>query len=205
MDEQAKTSIVRIYKKQVSKPWPIGCGFLVGGRCILTCGHVVLDALSPEKDPLGKEVELDFPFAHGSVSFKAKVIFVVKQPDLAKLELLSDPPEMTIPMPLSTEIVWDNPYSAYGIMIERPERCWNDGQIKSRIGDGTIQVESKSVFKVEQGFSGTAVWDNQIKKAIGMVVTPTLWRKSQVYILVILGSFGFSYVTMDISYNLIVT
>jgi hypothetical protein len=171
MDEQAKMSIIRIYKKQDSKMWPIGCGFLAGGRSILTCWHVVRDALFPEKDLLGKEVELDFPFAHSSAYLKAKVILAVEQPDLAKLELLSDPPETAISMPLSTKIVWGNPYSAFGIMIDRPEGCWNDGVIKSKIADGTIQLESKSVFKVEQGFSGTAVWDDHIKKVVGMIVT----------------------------------
>ena len=55
MDEQTKTSIVRIYKKQDSTTRPIGCGFLAKDRTILTCWHVIRDALYPEKDLVGKE------------------------------------------------------------------------------------------------------------------------------------------------------
>lgn len=173
MYEQAKTSIVRIYKRQDLKYWPIGCGFFIGGRSILTCRHVVRYALPPERNLSRKEVELDFPFLPSSGTLiKAKVILEVEQPDLAVLELLSDPPDTAIPMPLSTEMnLWDHPYITFGITKERPEGFINNGRIKGRVGDGTIQMESESAFSVEKGFSGTAVWDDKIKKAVGMVVT----------------------------------
>jgi DNA replication protein DnaC len=176
MDEQAKKSIVRIYQKQASsgsqsKVWAIGCGFLAGDRSILTCCHVIRDVLSPEKNLVGKEVELDFPFPHpGSGILKAKVILATEQPDLARLELLSDPPARALPLPLSFETnLWDHQYSAFGITFERQEGYWVSGKIKSSIGDGTIQMDSDSVFKVEKGFSGTVLWDDHVKKAVGMV------------------------------------
>jgi tetratricopeptide (TPR) repeat protein len=170
MDEQAKTAIVRIYKRQGNKVWPIGCGFLADSRSILTCRHVVREALLPEKDMLEKVVEVDFPFPYSSALLKAKVILVPEVLDLAKLELLSDPPEKAIPMPLSTEIIGGHNYSAFGIELGRPEGCLTDGKIKGKIGDGTIQLESISVFRVEQGFSGTPVHDDDIDKSVGMVV-----------------------------------
>ena len=68
MYEQAKTSIVRIYKRKDLKYWPIGCGFFIGDRSILTCRHVVGNALSPEINLSRKEVELDFPFLPSSGS-----------------------------------------------------------------------------------------------------------------------------------------
>jgi tetratricopeptide (TPR) repeat protein len=170
MDEQAKTAIVRIYKRQGDRAWPIGCGFLAADRTVLTCRHVIIEALRPETDLLGKEVVLDFPFPHGSALLKARVILPFDQPDLAKLELLSSPPETATPMPLSAEMdLWLDPYSAYGITLKEPDGFWDNGEIKSSIGDSTLQIESKSVYKIEQGFSGTAVWDEEIEKAVGMV------------------------------------
>jgi WD40 repeat protein len=166
MEEKDQTSIVRIY----SKSSPIGCGFLVDGGSVLTCRHVIRDALKPETDLLGKEVDLDYPFSKSSDHFKAKVNLVAEKPDLARLELLSDPPETSKPMPLSTDIIREHPYSAWGIVIGRSEGFLTNGVIKGKIPDGTIQLEGKSEFKVEQGFSGTAVWDEEIKKAVGMVV-----------------------------------
>ena len=180
MDERAKSSIVRVYKKQDSKTWPIGCGFLAGVRSILTCWHVVRDALSPETDLLDKEIMLDFPFPHPcSGLLKAKVSLVVEKPDLARLELLSDPPKTAISMPLSMNMdLWGHPYNAFGVTGGRPEGFWNDGVLKSSIGDGTIQMDSSpnSVFKIERGFSGTAIWDDhdQVKRAVGMVVMTEL-------------------------------
>jgi len=179
MDERAKSSIVRVYKKQDSKTWPIGCGFLAGVRSILTCWHVVRDALSPETDLLDKEIMLDFPFPHPcSGLLKAKVSLVVEKPDVARLELLSDPPKTAISMPLSMNMdLWGHPYNAFGVTGVRPEGFWNDGVLKSSIGDGTIQMDSpNSVFKIERGFSGTAIWDDhdQVKGAVGMVVMTEL-------------------------------
>ncbi len=171
MDEQAQTSIVRIYRRQDNRLLPIGCGFLIGGKSILTCWHVAREALFPKIDLIGQEVELDFPFPFNSGVLRARVVFLAEEPDLIKLELLSDPPETTNPMPLSTETnLWHHPYSAFGITSERPEGCMVDGKIKNRIGDGTLQIESKSAYKVEKGFSGTAVWDDQLKTCVGMVV-----------------------------------
>lgn len=171
MDEQAKTSIVRICKRQGSMLSYIGCGFLANSRSILTCWHVVRETLFPEKDLLGKEVELDFPFPHPSSPLKAKVVHVSQQPDLALLELLSDLPETTTPMPLSMDMdLLDHPYSIYGITDERSEGNWTFGLIRSSVGDRTIQLEGNSAYKVERGFSGAAVWDKNIKKAVGMLV-----------------------------------
>lgn len=170
MDEQAQSSIVRIYKRQDDKAWPIGCGFLAGGRSVLTCWHVVRDALAPEKDLLGKEVELDFPFPTVSAPLEAKVVLVSEQPDLAKLELPSDPPGKTTPMPLSTDNnLWGHPYHAFGITANNRGGFWNIGEIISVVGDRTIQLEGKSEHKIEKGFSGTAIWDDRVKKAVGMV------------------------------------
>ncbi|MGV8175176.1 MAG: FxSxx-COOH system tetratricopeptide repeat protein, partial [Methanothrix sp.] len=170
MDEQAKTSIVRIYRRQGERAWPIGCGFLANARTILTCRHVISEALRPETDLMGKEVELDFPFPHGSALLKARVIIVFEKPDLAKLELLSSLPETATPMPLSMDMdLWLHPYSAYGITLQERDGFWDNGEIKSSIADRTLQLESESVYKIEQGFSGTAVWDDEIKRAVGMV------------------------------------
>lgn len=173
MDEQAKTSIVRIHRRQGDKVWPIGCGFLVSGRFVLTCRHVVKAALDPEMDLLGKELELDFPFPYPrSGILKAKVSFVSENPDLARLQLLSDPPKKAIPMPLSTEMnFWGHTYHAFGINIVRSDDIWCEGKLISSQSDGTIQMENVSQFNVREGFSGTAVWDADIKRGVGMIVS----------------------------------
>jgi hypothetical protein len=96
-------SIVRIYN---NKNAVIGAGFLVNERNVLTCAHVVKDALGlgeyPERSPDG-EITLDFPsFAKKSKKSKliSKVIFWRSLPksgtdnDIAGLEILMIFPKM---------------------------------------------------------------------------------------------------------------
>jgi tetratricopeptide (TPR) repeat protein len=172
MDTPAQTSMVRIYKEYDDNVLEhMGCGFLVDSRSILTCRHVVQEALSHEKNLLGKKVVLDFLSPLKSKHQSAKVIRVIERPDLAMLKLLIDSPGDTVPMPLSTSMdLWEHPYRAFGITEGEPEGFWTNGVIKSNILNGTIQIECKSEFNVGKGFSGTPLWDDKIKKVVGMVV-----------------------------------
>src|SRR6266702_5443923 len=94
------TSLVRIHTEAGGVA---GAGFLVGERYILTCAHVIAQALGladDAPDPPSSTVSLDFPQLASHTLLTAKVIFWDPvqsdgRGDIAGLELLDEPPAGT--------------------------------------------------------------------------------------------------------------
>src|SRR5206468_3589820 len=75
MTAQLEASIVRIFAKNGAI---VGTGFLVSGRCILTCAHVVVRALglsqATQEIPVA-EIRFDFPLLEQRKTLTAHPIF----------------------------------------------------------------------------------------------------------------------------------
>jgi hypothetical protein len=178
-----ESSIIRIYS--ISKPdRVIGAGFLVSQKHVLTCAHVVVSAhkLGIKReiaDITDAEVYLDFPIL-GSQRLKAKVVFwqPVNNPnaeseDIALLELESSPPDAASCVRLvKSENLWGHPFRALGFPEGQANGAFASGVLRKPIGNGWVQLENviQQGYALEHGFSGTAVWDEELQGVVGMAV-----------------------------------
>lgn len=183
-----KRSIVEIQKKNGEI---VGVGFLVGKEHILTCAHVVREALNlgsstPTEPPL-EEILIDFPFLPKGKKIAATVVYWGPQfyktfqceHDIAGLVLTTHCAPQAMPVPLNTEEMpieklLNHPFSAFGWPWGNDKRgAWAYGKIKDERPDGTVQLEDEKVTgkPIEGGFSGGPVWDDELQNVIGMITT----------------------------------
>ena len=179
-------SVVRIYKQRQTKDEDIeiaGSGFLVSEEYIITCAHVVNQSLGfgvTSADQPTQIIECDFPLIaprkllETTVEFWLPVKFNSDDPqDIAILKLKDSVPSQAEPVSLITYGIGDlagHSYKAYG--FSRKGGVWSDGEIKSHVADNKIQIEdtTQTGYSVESGFSGTAIWDNELEGVVGMAV-----------------------------------
>jgi tetratricopeptide (TPR) repeat protein len=162
----------------------VGGGFLVGDRRVLTCAHVVADALSLERsDPQRPEAEvsLDFPLLPGAPTASAHV--EVWRPlgpggsndpgqgDIAVLALVCAPPTGALPIRRVLHgTLWRRPFGAFGFPTSHDDGTYSYGRCLGPQASGWIHVESTSEYRIEGGYSGTPAWDDERDLVIGMVV-----------------------------------
>jgi tetratricopeptide (TPR) repeat protein len=160
----------------------VGGGFLVGDGRVLTCAHVVADALGRERsDPQRPEAEvfLDFPLLPGAPTASAHV--EVWRPlgpgggndpgqgDIAVLELLHPPPIAAQPIRrVGAGNLWRRRFGAFGFPTD--SGTYTYGHCLGPQASGWIHVESTSEYRIEGGYSGTPAWDDERDLVIGMVV-----------------------------------
>jgi WD40 repeat protein len=188
MTGQLETSIVRIFAKNGAI---VGTGFLVSGRCILTCAHVVARALglsqATQEMPVA-EIRLDFPLLEQRKTLTAHPIFwspatdvgsgsrtgsLNGGQDIAGLELDADPPPSCRPCHLvSAQDLWSHGFRAFGFPPSHGQGVWASGVLRGRQAAGWIQIEDlkETGYRVEPGFSGAAVWDDALDGVAGMAV-----------------------------------
>lgn len=188
MTEKLESAIVRICTK--NKKY-VGVGVLVSDKHVLTCAHVVADALPPrsrtQQDQPNEPIYLDFPFVAPGQLLSAKVVFwrpilpdlsVLPETgeDIAGLELDELPPLLTHPILLyksaQASELEDHQFDVFGIPAGNPQGSWADGFILKRLANGWVQIEDKEQggFQIEPGFSGSPIWDRQLKAVVGITV-----------------------------------
>ena len=176
--EQFSTGIVRIRSTQ---RLIVGAGFLYADRRILTCCHVVDQALnlSASSEMPEDDVNLDFPFIDRQQIYVAKIVqWFPKQQDtgdVAVLELQGHLPNSAVQFPfVSSETFANHRVRTFGF----PAGFEEAGQIVLAIAQGklangqlSIHAESDYGIWIEGGFSGAPVWDHQLNGVIGMVTS----------------------------------
>ncbi|MBD2214688.1 trypsin-like peptidase domain-containing protein [Nostoc linckia FACHB-104] len=182
--EQYKKAIARIYS---SDGVVVGSGFLVFPHHILTCAHVVADALgiahTTQDCPEGL-VELDFPLTASNGQkrkIKAKVVFWkpispsgtwVCGDDIAGLKLEEDLTAdiSSIGLVLGT-YSW-NKFKVLGFPVAYDDGVWTTGELRDELGNGQVQmvVLEQSDYYVEGGFSGAPIWVDTLKGVGGIMV-----------------------------------
>ncbi|WP_293338112.1 CHASE2 domain-containing protein [Microcoleus sp. CAWBG58] len=180
-----ESSVVRIYSRS---GLPIGAGFLVSDKYILTCAHVVADALGEGREtvemPEG-EVTLDFPILAPGQQFKARVIFwqplnpQAKFEDIAGLELESKPPVTAQPAPLTiAKNLWGHQFKVMGFPEGQHNGAWAEGELRGRLANGWVQLEAvrQPGYRLEGGFSGAPVWDDRLQAVVGIAVAADIFR-----------------------------
>jgi hypothetical protein len=148
----------------------VGAGLLVEKRHILTCAHVIADALGlprEVKDAPQSVVEFDFPLLPGQPTVKARPMAwvpvdqkpVMGEPeDIAVLELAggADVPAGAAPAQLlKLDDFFDRSVWVCGFPEGMDTGDWLDGQLKGPIGTGCVQLDHALGSRtVEHGFSG---------------------------------------------------
>jgi WD40 repeat protein len=159
----------------------VGAGILVGSGQILTCSHVVGLALGHRDAglrPPEAAVTVDFPLVAPDVALTARV--VRWQPvqedgrgDVAGLRLQSPAPAGVKALRLLTAPeLWGHPFRTFGFPTRHDDGVWASGRLMDRQATGWVQLEDVKTtgFRVEPGFSGAPVWDDELGGVVGMAV-----------------------------------
>ncbi|ATL31448.1 serine protease [Streptomyces formicae] len=173
-----------------------GAGFLVAPDLVITCAHVVSDALDLPRDApvgTGAEVAVELPLADGAASGRNAVGGVTaavrrwvpvngdQSGDVALLELRGPLPGAR-PVPMADpETVWDDETRAVGFTEDHPDGIWHDGRLRGRTGRGWVQLsraDGEATY-VERGFSGSPVWDEACGAVVGLLVAAEPVREAQ--------------------------
>ncbi len=178
MQESLDASLVRI---RTTDGRVVGAGFLVGERQVLTCAHVVSQALSLVNHPLDppqEVVSLDFPLIPPRTLLTAKVVLWCLplsdgRGDIAGLELQREPPNTAEVVRFAlAEDVWEHSFRVFGFPAGYDDGVWATGRLLGRQATDWVMIEDVKAqgFGVAPGFSGTPVWDTQLQGVVGMVV-----------------------------------
>lgn len=171
-------SVIRIYKEQEV----VGAGCLVSDEYILTCAHVVAEALGIDaysNQIPTQEVELDFPTIQPIKLLTATVEFWLpvnpgnSPEDIAVLKLNKSLPKEAKPASLSMTKyeLYEHEFEAFGFPKGRNGGAWAKGFINRGVGDGWVQLDGLNIgYRLEEGFSGTPIWDKTIGSVVGMAV-----------------------------------
>jgi WD40 repeat protein len=141
----------------------LGAGFLVAPDVIATCAHVI-DGETPVAD---------FPMLR-SHDHAVDVLERDDELDVAILRL-ADPPRGALPVPARiTGGVRDHRFRTFGFPHDLPDGIWVTGRLVGAQGAGRIQMaQDPDHWRIEPGFSGAPVWDEELAGVVGMVATVT--------------------------------
>ncbi len=180
MFDRYKYSIARIvdFRKNA-----VGAGVLVGPRLVITCAHVINDALALKpnfQERPGREVkiQLDFPFRNPNENwFWAQVILWdpmnKKGRDLALLELDADQP---ISAKIASFAIVNNSQENIFHAFSFPNGYEDGLEISGTLGGsdnrGRVFLKKKALELsfLQKGFSGTGVWDEKNNQFVGIIV-----------------------------------
>ncbi|SET06056.1 WD40 repeat [Geodermatophilus poikilotrophus] len=158
----------------------VGSAFLVDSDHVVTCAHVVTSALGrrtqerPGEDDL---VQVDFPLqAPGQVTQARVEVWCPVAPDdsgdVAVLSLVGPGPAGLSPVRLvAADELWGHHFRTFGFPRKHDHGVWATGVLRGAQAAGWVQMDgSASGYPVESGFSGGAVWDDELAGIVGMTV-----------------------------------
>jgi hypothetical protein len=165
--------------------YEVGTGFLVAPSYVLTCAHVVLQAINkditPDEGCPKESIFLDFPVLGFGQKIEAKVVdwlpYSLHNNDVAVLKLLKPEPTGAKPMPLDefecTDLENDQHF-IYGFGKNRAGGRSDAYRPKVPVAGGRFQLckfGDPNEETIESGFSGAPVWNDVKECVIGMVAT----------------------------------
>lgn len=137
------------------------------------------DALDrPREDDVatGTEVLVDLPFAaQGGGAAQVERWVPVREDqtgDIAVLRLRAPIPGSHPLNMADTQQVWGHDVRVPGFPYRSPGGVWHYGRLRGATAEGWVQLSQADPHgvPVEEGFSGSPVWDEQLRAVAGMVV-----------------------------------
>ncbi|WP_373503862.1 trypsin-like peptidase domain-containing protein [Aestuariivirga sp.] len=163
-----------------------GTGFLVGGRHVLTCAHVIDDALKRSRGTAqcpAEEIALDLPFL-GRTGLKGRVVawYPMRDPatliadplaDIAVLELAAEADVSGVSVPAKVDRrrqAAGASFVSYGFPVGLDNGTVADGEVLIEDPGGWLQVRGigDHGYFIERGFSGAPVFSPGGNRLIGM-------------------------------------
>ncbi len=160
---------------------PAGVGALVSERHVVTCAHVVNAALGrnarQQEQPTGP-VQLDFPLLDAPMMI-ATVERWLPPPregaagdDIAGLVLAERAPAGAVAARLAVETPRPGrTVLVFGFPAGRPDGGWAEAAVRGPVASGRLQLDSSSALRVQQGYSGSPVFDDSIGRVAGIVAS----------------------------------
>jgi V8-like Glu-specific endopeptidase len=178
-------SIVRIFDRNENV---IGTGFLVAPGYVLTCAHVVLQAIGIKKENFAEyegqppeSIYLNFHVLASGQKIESKVVawlpYSLDSGDVAALKLLTSAPTGAKPIPLvefERAEVENDQHSVYGFGKSHMGGRSDAYRPKANAAGGRFQLckfGDPNDETIKSGFSGAPVWNEAKQCVIGIVAT----------------------------------
>jgi hypothetical protein len=73
---------------------------------------------------------------------------------------------------VTADDLWSHPFRAFGFPAAHDQGVWVSGRLRGRQAAGWVQMDGVAAagYRVEPGFSGTPVWDDDLDGVVGMAV-----------------------------------
>ncbi|MFE9611453.1 trypsin-like peptidase domain-containing protein [Streptomyces sp. NPDC006012] len=179
-DAVLASAVVRI----AGRDGPVGgAGFVCAPDLVLSCAHVVSDALgAPRSDPSPPtgEIVVDLPLAGGGCTVARIEHWVPARADgsgdIAVLRLAAPLPH-SAPLPVVEAVdTWAHPVRALGFTRRFPGGVWHAGRLRGGTAENWVQLSGADPqgVPVDEGFSGSPVWDERTGAVVGMVARAQL-------------------------------
>ena len=172
--ENLQASTVRIYDENGAV---VGSGFLITSNYLVTCAHVITQALGlpvDTRDAPIHPITLDFPFASLEQKMSAQVDFWSSVEDIAGLKLRNTFPENLQPIQLpvtSKKDLWRHSFKSFGFPRDYQNGVWISGSLMGKTSQGWLQLDTDdSGYSFEPGFSGAPILDEVLGDVVGMLV-----------------------------------
>ncbi|MGI5468876.1 trypsin-like peptidase domain-containing protein [Streptomyces sp. CA-132043] len=175
MDRRAARPLWQVRIRRAEDGPVLGGGVLCTNGTVLTCAHVVGPGAGVDGGPAG--VLVDFPFVEGGQGIPARIVLsrteapVGSRDDLAVLRP-SRVPAGACPAPLDdAEMPAGHGFGVYGFPAGHPDGVWATGRLTGRTAGGLLQftVPGAQGHPPARGFSGSPVWDTDLRAVVGMV------------------------------------
>ncbi len=190
--DEYERAIARIFDRQGNV---IGTGFLIAPGYVLTCAHVVLQAIGIDQKNYAEyegqpqdRIALEFHILASGQKIEAEVVgwlpYSLESGDVAALKLLTSEPDAVEPIPLdevSRAEVENDEHSAYGFGNRVGGRS-DAYRPKTTVAGGRFQlckVGDPNDETIQPGFSGAPVWNRKRQCVIGMVATAIVAKDEQ--------------------------
>lgn len=162
----------------------VGAGFLIAPDLVATCAHVVAAALGVDYEgqpaPQGV-VFLDFPMAGEHGRAPELTTARVRNWSPAKADGSGDIAVLilgtgvgrpaAVPPMRRVEGPWGHEFRALGFPTGMADGVWASGEFRDLQGSGWVQLHgTPNGQPIEEGFSGTPVWDVAVRSVVGMMV-----------------------------------
>ncbi len=157
-----------------------GLGVLIAPTLVLTCAHVVLEA---SRRPVRQEERPDGPLGVRLVLREGESVDAVVRDwvpvrangtgDVAVLSLSRPLPEARPVLMVAPRDVWDHKAIVFGLPRDDTGGGWHTARLRARTSTGRLQMSplDGQSDPIQPGFSGSAVWDDDLGAVVGVVAS----------------------------------
>lgn len=149
-----------------------GAGFVIDQRHVLTCAHVAADAGATGP---GDVVFVDFPLLRAGgwaeILREGWATETGTTGDTALLRLIEIPEGLASVQLRSLRSLDGHAFTSYGFPAGHDDSVPTEGRLGKAVGREWVKMEAATALVVQPGFSGAAVWSEEVGSVVAMVVT----------------------------------